>query len=212
MTLTEQKLEANRQNAHHSTGPRTEAGKARAARNATTHGLTSHTILLPGESVPEFQALLKAMLEGYDRFTPAETALVLDLVDFEWRLRRASRFEAKILSAEAPDYKALNNMSIHQARIKRQFSATLKELLEVQKHTRDEYQFQVEAAETIARADNILKRPPTHDRYGFDFTFEELQEISGEYDGYRKAQDILARCKDPELVRYASIQYMKQAA
>jgi hypothetical protein len=33
-------IEANRRNALHSTGPRTEAGRAVASRNALKHGLT----------------------------------------------------------------------------------------------------------------------------------------------------------------------------
>ena len=35
------KLDANRRNALKSTGPKTEAGRARSSRNAETHGLTS---------------------------------------------------------------------------------------------------------------------------------------------------------------------------
>ena len=40
MTSPEQAA-ANRENSKKSTGPKTEAGKARAARNAVTHGLTA---------------------------------------------------------------------------------------------------------------------------------------------------------------------------
>jgi hypothetical protein len=41
------KREANRRNARHSTGPRTAAGKARAARNARRHGLTASPVTDP---------------------------------------------------------------------------------------------------------------------------------------------------------------------
>jgi len=38
LALTQRRLEANRRNAAHSTGPRTAAGKARVARNPIKHG------------------------------------------------------------------------------------------------------------------------------------------------------------------------------
>ena len=40
----------NQQNAQHSTGPRTEEGKAATRQNAFKHGLASGQIVIPGES------------------------------------------------------------------------------------------------------------------------------------------------------------------
>ena len=44
--LTAPKLEANRANAQHSTGPRTPEGKAKVSRNPVKHGLTSKDVIL----------------------------------------------------------------------------------------------------------------------------------------------------------------------
>ena len=48
MSSTAQAI-ANIENAKKSTGPRTEAGKAVSSHNSLKHGLTSETVLLPGE-------------------------------------------------------------------------------------------------------------------------------------------------------------------
>jgi len=45
---TESQINANRQNAQQSTGPRTDEGKAKVAQNATKHGLFSQkTVVIP---------------------------------------------------------------------------------------------------------------------------------------------------------------------
>ena len=43
--MTEAQLTANRENAQHSTGPRTIEGKKRASRNAFRHGLTGQIVI-----------------------------------------------------------------------------------------------------------------------------------------------------------------------
>src|SRR3954462_11253132 len=50
---TERQIAANRQNAQHSTGPRTQQGKAVASRNNTRHGLRATTPVIPRLESPE---------------------------------------------------------------------------------------------------------------------------------------------------------------
>ena len=47
---------ANQANALRSTGPRTQAGKARVSRNAVQHGLRGHFQLIAGEDLSEYAA------------------------------------------------------------------------------------------------------------------------------------------------------------
>src|SRR5579863_2855523 len=172
---TEAEIKANQANAQHSTGPRTEAGKAISSRNATTHGLTAATVLLPGEDPVVYQCFTDGMLDTFKPVNTAELALVLELINVQWRLRRGSRFEAKILSAESIDTKALNNLGIHTARLKRQYSASLKEFQQMHRDNWERRIAQLQKAETIHRADQILNRPSTIAFHGFDFTPEYFE-------------------------------------
>jgi hypothetical protein len=59
---SQKRLTANRNNATRSTGPVTPAGKTRSSQNATTHGLTSKAVLLPGEDAAEYEHAKAALL------------------------------------------------------------------------------------------------------------------------------------------------------
>ena len=55
MTSPEQRA-ANQVNALRSTGPQTQAGKARVSQNAVKHGLQGRFQLIAGEDLSEYQA------------------------------------------------------------------------------------------------------------------------------------------------------------
>src|SRR6476469_10513760 len=73
---TESQIQANRENAKLSSGPKSEAGKAVSALNNTRHGLTGAFRVLPSESQSEFDALFAAFREEHQPETLTETALV----------------------------------------------------------------------------------------------------------------------------------------
>lgn len=94
---TEKRIEANKENALLSTGPRSEEGKAVVSKNAVKHGIfTSELIIEQGEgkeSRAEYEALLQNLTDYFDPRGQLESALVEKIaVDF-WRLKRVIRFE-----------------------------------------------------------------------------------------------------------------------
>jgi len=189
--ISDEKLRANHQNAQKSTGPRTEIGKAKASRNALTHGLTSTTKLLPDEDPEELATLTQGMLHDFNPLTTTETELVNQLIDFQWRLRRAGTFEAEVLSAENPDFKILNSASLIAARIKRQFSATLKEFQQLHKANQAQFEKDLAAAEAIVNADRICNRPSTLQAVGFDFTQAAVLRAISRRDALERANQVL---------------------
>ena len=59
MSTSPARLTANVANSQHSTGPRTQEGKARSSQNACKHGLSAREVIIaPGEQ-EEFQQLLR---------------------------------------------------------------------------------------------------------------------------------------------------------
>jgi len=159
---------------NHSTGPRTEEGKAISSMNALKHGLTAITVLLPGEDPAAYQALYDGTFRDFEPINTTETALLQELIDLQWRLRRASGFEARVLSSDAPDIKALNSMSLIAARMKRQYSTTLKEFQELHRENAKDRSSLQEDAMTLHKADRYLNRPSTVALWGFDFTTDDL--------------------------------------
>src|SRR6266496_62871 len=58
-------IEANRQNALQSTGPKTENGKQQSRRNALRHGFTAETVIEPLECPEEYRAFEEAIVSEY---------------------------------------------------------------------------------------------------------------------------------------------------
>ena len=84
-------LDANRANAQHSTGPKSEAGKAASAQNATRHGFRSQTVLLPGDDPAQYQDMLEELRRHFNPGDLTEDRCVREMADAEWRLRRVRR-------------------------------------------------------------------------------------------------------------------------
>ena len=95
--VTEKQLQANRDNARRSTGPRSTEGKARAAQNALKHGLRASQVVILGsdgaEDPADFDALVADLCHELQPRGVVEQMLVARLAAAYWRLRRAQRFE-----------------------------------------------------------------------------------------------------------------------
>jgi len=180
---------ANIANASHSTGPRTEEGKARSSQNAIKHGLTSNkSLLLPDEDEEEFRRFEADLKHTYMPLDAVESDLVDDIISVQWRRKRAAALEARILSAENPDFKALNNISLIASRLKREFSATHKELMQLQVEREKNLDKSFEHAATIRRADVILNRPTDLAAFGFVFSTAQIDEYIRRKDALENAK------------------------
>ena len=89
--ISEAQLRANRENAKRSTGPRTEAGKARSSRNSFSHGVYSALFGLyckpecQAEIFPEYMRLRRDYRDFFRPESGPEEQLVDELVNVTWR-------------------------------------------------------------------------------------------------------------------------------
>ncbi len=105
MTSTRQ-VTANRANARKSTGPKTPAGKAVAARNATQHGiLAAGLFATKSEDAGTLEAVRDATLAELAPVGPLEEALAGRVVSCLWRLRRVQAAEVGLFDFDrAPGF------------------------------------------------------------------------------------------------------------
>ena len=97
---SEKQVQANRQNALKSTGPKTQEGKAVARHNATKHGLLSQDVVLPEEDEAAFRELGERLRAELQPTGELEGLLVERIVAAYWRLQRLGRVETGIFARE----------------------------------------------------------------------------------------------------------------
>ena len=100
--LSLQKISANRKNAQLSTGPKTEAGKAKSALNAVKHGIFPKECLkdISDEEVRDYEALRLGVFESLKPKDQMQ-AILCDKVTIDaWRLRKVLAFEQGAMQLE----------------------------------------------------------------------------------------------------------------
>jgi hypothetical protein len=96
---TQAQIDANRQNALKSTGPRTPEGKAKSSRNSLLHGLTAEKHFLDREDPADFALLLEQFHAEWKPNTPTQDLLVDRMAAAHWRLRRFLMMETGLFQA-----------------------------------------------------------------------------------------------------------------
>jgi hypothetical protein len=87
---TPAQIAANRANAQHSTGPRTDAGKLRASQNALRHGLCAGIPIMHDEDDGSGDQILDALREEFQPVGPTEEILVYKMAEHFYYGKRAS--------------------------------------------------------------------------------------------------------------------------
>ena len=110
---TNKQIDANRQNAQRSSGPRTPEGKAASRFNALKSGIDAQAQVIPGEDPAQLEALLAEYQERFDASVPERRMLVDTLVVCEWMFRRLNRAEASFWQYEAHRTESSFNSNDH---------------------------------------------------------------------------------------------------
>ena len=100
---TNAQIKANRKNAKKSTGPRSDEGKTRSAKNSLKHGLLARDTVMPGEDPADFDRQLSALEADIQPTNSLEFELVRQMADAQWRMRRLTRLETGFLAAAVDD-------------------------------------------------------------------------------------------------------------
>ena len=205
----------NRENAQHSTGPRTDQGKQRSALNGTRHGLTSQVVVLPGEDLAAYNTLVNLYHADYKPRGITEVELVQMLADAAWRLRRIPALEINLLTLAALEEedgintanpqvrtalataaawrandRAIVNLGLHEQRLTRKFLQAQKALGELQAARNSKERSQMHDAAQLLdlheETPNAAPYDPAED--GFAFSLAELNTFTG-----RETRSKLAR-------------------
>jgi len=180
---TPAQIAANRENAKLSTGPTTEAGKAKSSRNNTQHNLTAQgLIVLPGQE-PALTELEAELRESLLPTSAIQEVFFIRILEATWNLHRCRLAEAQVyLNSDSPevdplldDHIAIKLERIHKYARQNENSLTkcLRELSKLQ----NEIQYRHEAY------------PLTQEQIDDPEEFEKTPYSLSEACSYRKVMD-----------------------
>jgi hypothetical protein len=96
MSISQKKLAANRRNASHSTGPRTDEGKANSSPNAAKLRLYAKRLIISDDDRPEFEQLQRTLRHSLKPIGAIEESLFDRVLLNSWQLRRTEILETEM--------------------------------------------------------------------------------------------------------------------
>ncbi len=164
---TPAQIEANRENAKHSSGPTSDAGKQASSFNNRRHGLTGHTFFfMDCENPEEFDALRKALKDEHKPTTVTEHIFVDKMAQQYWMSQRAQMLQTTMLNDnevfEEEVQRQVSTFLRYQIQHDRLFQRAFHDLLKLRAEKRKEQigfesQKRVQAQETRREAVEIRK-------------------------------------------------------
>jgi hypothetical protein len=196
---TPNRIETNRANAQHSTGPITPEGKQRSSLNALRHGLTGQVVVMPFEDLEAYKIHLKSFEEELNPKGPVEANLVQSLAETVWRINRVAVLETNLhtlgLSTVTPyvgpnpqvedalsmaaalehQTKALSNLSLHTQRLSRFYEKTLTQLQKLQATRRGQEESALSDLLDVLEMYKIKGEPYDPSKDGFVFSKPQIE-------------------------------------
>jgi hypothetical protein len=199
---TAAQIAVNQKNSQLSTGPTSEAGKAKSSLNAVKSGLTGQTVLLPGDDAALYQAHVSQFAQHYSPVGDEEGKLVQSLADTEWRLLRIPGLEMGIYAVGRLEFaglfpnedeavrkhlieaqvfltyqRQLNNLSIQENRLRRQREKDTAALRELQEQRKQQTKARLDTAarQYIRSVKEHPNQPFDPAAFGFEFSIAEIQ-------------------------------------
>jgi hypothetical protein len=141
---TEAQINANKQNALKSTGPKSIEGKSIACQNSIKHGLLSKDLLARNEQESELNSFREHIYETISPQGTVEGFLVEKLINAAWRLQRLTKIEVDIIGINDSYFRKLEDifwgkrgetlqtLSRYETALERNFYKALHELQRLQ--------------------------------------------------------------------------------
>jgi hypothetical protein len=131
-TTSIKRINANRENAKKSTGPKTTSGKFRSCRNGLKHGLDSRKHLIIGEDVKEFQEMKESYIKMLEPSNILEVEDCMQIIAMSWKIRRFSVVETGLYNQDMMQQLKNSTNEISAILLKRpDFESIAKELDQV---------------------------------------------------------------------------------
>jgi hypothetical protein len=213
MSVTDAQLNANRQNAQQSTGPRTPDGKQRSRLNATRHSLTGQVLVTTEEDKAAYDKHCRGFFEDWQPRSNGEKHLVQTLADKQWQMHHASALLQSIqvlghvelqdkIDVEHPEIhaaltaglvamdkcKQLDLISRYASRLQRDYSNALKNLQVLQAQRKQQEVQEFEEAALLRTYYQMEEIPFIPAEFGFVLSLHRI-------DTYNRRTEALAKAR-----------------
>ena len=136
MLISQKQHQSNLNNAQHSTGPTTPAGKAAIRFNALTYGLRTRVTMVPGENAADYSQLWDELEADWQPQTRTERCYLETMVTSQWLLKRVAESEQKIylrIAFGEQQFKMLAYVAKQRAQLERSFRTAIADMKQSQK-------------------------------------------------------------------------------